>query len=297
VPNLTNDEYERLRGLVRRSPAFTGMRIVVHHDRVEIVEPHDIVIMLRPLVDRVADAPPDRWPELVDAMLEDVLPAIIHGEPDLDGPTEAFLGRVFPRLKEFDTIDPDLSYAPEIAPNLYMLLGLDRPEQIAILTDDRVRSHGFDRLYEAAIDNLFGQLPEVATCFDDDVYVLEGSDYVGSLALVLPWVVDSITDAPDFPHGVLVAVPNHNRLVFHVLRDATRARSALAMIAQVAEDCHAEEVVPLSPRVYWLGPERGSLDLVAEYAGDAHGVIGEDVVRFHSPDFAAALDELDRVGG
>jgi hypothetical protein len=295
VPELTSEEYERLRRLVRRSPAFTGMRVVVHHDRVE-VEPHELVIMLRPLVDRVAGAPPDRWPELVDGLLHDLVRSTVHGESDIDDPTEAVLGRVFPRLKVLDELEPDMSYAPELAPDLYMLFGLDRPEHIAILNDDRVRSHGFDRLYEAAIDNLYGQLPEMSTALGDDVYLLEGSDYVGSLALVLPWVVDAVTDSPDFPHGVLVAMPNHNRLVFHVLHDSARARKALDVIARMAAHCHADEVVPLSPKVYWLSPERGPLDLVAEFAGDGHAVIGEDVVEYYSEEFAAALDELDRAG-
>jgi hypothetical protein len=293
---LTPDEHDRLRNLVRRSPAFIGMRIKLHDDWVEVVEPHGLEISFRPLVERVADVPPESWPDVLDEYLKGVVQSLIHGEPALNGPTDELLGRIFPRVKLADQASLGLSYPREIGPELRVLFGFDQPDQIAILTDDHVARHGFHRLYDAAIDNLYGQLPS-GHFVHDDVYIIEGSDYVGSLVLVLPWVAEVITGTPDDPYGVLVAMPNHNRLIFHVLRDRAGARYALGEIAKLAADSYANDTVPLSPFVYWFRPDRGPLELVAEHAGDANGVIGEDLHLYRSDDFTAVLDELSRVRG
>jgi hypothetical protein len=300
VSNLTTNQYERVRNLVRRSPAFIGMRVVVHDDRVEVVEPEQLVLGLGPVLDAVAGAPADQWPDLVDDCLKQILGVLTGGASELDGPTEQVLDRVYARLRPADG-SPDgwWTYAREIAPGLLMVLALDHPDHVAILNDDQVQRHGFDRLLDAGMDNLCRQLPEsYATA--DGVYILSGGAYVGSMVLVMPWVVEAITGVLDLPYGALVAMPNHGTLVFHVLRDGAGARYALGEIARVAAQCYEDTdgPGPLSPTVYWWRPGAGFLEPVAQQqSGDGNGVIGEDLVTDYSADFADMLDELEQVRG
>ncbi|WP_020669391.1 hypothetical protein [Amycolatopsis nigrescens] len=300
--NLTTSQHDRLRNLIRRSPAFTGMRVVVHDDRVEVIEPEDLVLGLGPVLDAVLDAPMDQWADLVDDCLARLVGAVTGGSPELDGPTEQLLDRVYARLRPVEGSPTGWwNYANEVAPGLLVVLALDHPEHIAILNDRQVQRHGFDRLVDAGLNNLCGQLPEgYAVC--DDVYILCGSDYVGSTVLVLPWVVEAVTGAPDLPHGALVAMPNHGTLIFHVLRDGQGARYALGEIARLAAEYHQDAPgAPglLSPNVYWWQPGSQFLEPVAHHIGDGyhHGVIGEDLATHYSADFADLLDELDRVRG
>jgi hypothetical protein len=115
---------------------------------------------------------------------------------------------------------------------------------------------------------------------------------VASLVIVLPGVAEA-AGVPELPHGALVAMPNHNRLIYHVLRDGPAARHALGEMARQAAEHYAEDPVPLSPRVYWFRPEPGPLEIVAEYVGEGHGVIGEDVVTYPVDDFADVLTDLE----
>ncbi|MET0132368.1 MAG: hypothetical protein ABW215_02120 [Kibdelosporangium sp.] len=291
--NLTTSQAERLRNLVRRSPAFIGMRVVVHQDRVEIVRPEQLVLGLGPVAEAVADAPADQWPDLVDDCLGRMLDALTSGGAELDGPTEQLLDRVYMRLRPVDGSPADWwSYAREIAPGLLGVLALDHPDRIAILNDDQVQRHGFDRLVEAGLNNLCGRLPE-SYATRDGVYILSGADWVGSTVLVMGWVIEAVTGVPDSPYGALVAMPNHDMLVFHVLRDGAGARYALGEIGRLAaENC---ENVPnsLSPIVYWWRPEADFLQPVAHQDTGGHGVIGEDLVTDYPADFAYLLGELE----
>jgi len=291
---LTTNEHERLRNLVRRSPAFIGMKIVVHDDQVEVVEPEDLTFGFSPLVDAVADAPADQWPGLVDDCLRRILGALVNGSPELDGPTEQVRERVLARLRPAEGSPVDWwHYAREVAPGLLVVLALDHPDHVAILSDDQVERHGGDDLFEAGFGNLTRQLPDTYTT-GDGLYVLSGGDFVASTVLIMPWVLEAV-EVTDRPHGVLVAMPDHQNLIFHVLRDGAGARFALAEIARLAAEYHEDSPNPVSPHVYWMAPDAGYLQPVAHHAGDATGVIGQDLVTQFPPDFAATLDDLDRM--
>jgi len=292
VHNLTTSQYERVRNLVRRSPAFIGMRVVVRDDEVEVVEPEELVLGLGPVVEAVAGAPPDEWPTLVDECLERVLRAITGGSPELNGPTEQVLDRIYARLRPIDGSPTDWwSYAREVAPGLLMVLAMDHPDHIAILNNEQVSRHGFDRLMAAGLDNLCGQLPEKYAT-DDQVFILSGEDYVASTVLVIEWVVAAVTGDPDVPHGVLVAMPDHTTLIFHVLRDGAGARYAVGEIARLAAEQHDDARQPLSRNVHWWRPGSGYLDPIA-HAADDTSVIGADLVTQYPPEFADLLTELD----
>ena len=297
MENLTATQHDRLRNLVRRSPVFIGMRVVVHDDRVQVVSPEELEFGLAPVADAVAGSPADEWPGLVDAFLERLLTTLTNGSPELDGPTEELLDRVYARLRPAAGSPVEWwSYAREVAPGLLVVLALDHPAHVAILNDDQVARHGFERLFEAGLENLCRRLPD-RYAERDGVYLLQGADHVGSAVLVLPWVVEAVTGAPEFPHGVLVAMPDHDLLIFHVLRDGASARYALGEIARLAAMSYEESANELSPAVYWWSPGAELLAPVAHHAGEGHGVIGEDLVTSFPPEFAALLDELDRVRG
>lgn len=294
VRTLTASEQQRLRNLVRRSPAFIGMRVVVHDDHVEVVAPEDLEFGLGPVVDAVAGAPADQWPDLVDACLSRILGLLVDGSPAPE-PGEV-VDRVLARLRPAEGSPVDWwNYASEVAPGLLAVLALDHPDHVAILNDDQVRQYGGDRLIEAGFANLTGQLPDTYA-EKDGVYVLDGGDFVASTVLIMPYVLEVVTGSPDHPHGALVAMPDHHRLIFHVLRDGAGARYALSEIARLTADYHDADPNPISPHVYWLAPDSAVLRPVARHADDADGVLGQDLLTRFPTDFADLLDELDRVG-
>ncbi|MBE1470300.1 hypothetical protein [Kibdelosporangium phytohabitans] len=294
MDTLTTAQHDRLLNLVRRSPAFIGMRVVVHDDLVRVVDPHELEIGLGPVFDAVTGVPVDQWADLVDDRLNRIVGALVNGESELDGPVEHVIDRIYARLRPAEGSPVEWwTYAPEIAPGLLMVLALDHSDRVAILNDDQVRRYGYDQLIQAGLDNLCGQLPETYA-ISADVYVLTGGDYVGSAVLVMPWVVEAVTGDREYPDGVLVAMPNHGTLLFHVLREGAAARYAMGEIARVAAGFHADDSGPgqLSPYVYWLPSGAGYLEPVAHFDGDANGVIGEDVTTHYSADFAAVLNGL-----
>jgi len=296
VGNLTPTQYDRLHNLIRRSPVFSGMRVVVHDDRVEVLEPEELELGFGPVYNAVEGAPMSEWAELVDDCLERMIKAVTSDSSELDGPTDELLNRIYARVRPIDGSPVGWwNYAREIAPGLLLVLALDYPDHIAILNDDQVRRHDFDRLAEAGLDNLCGRLPERFASFEG-VHLLRGNDYVASTVLVMPWVVEVVTGAPECPYGTLVAMPNHGTLVFHVLHDAVAAGAAMREIAEVAAEYYEESAVSgpaqVSRHVYWWRPEAGYLEPVAYHAAEGAGVIGDNLVTDYSPEFADLLDTL-----
>ncbi|MGC7094453.1 hypothetical protein ACPZ19_07310 [Amycolatopsis lurida] len=296
METLTTTQIDRLRNLVRRSPVFSGMRVVLHDDHVEVLEPEELELSFAPVFDAVEGAPMSEWADLVDDRLERMLKAVTGGSPELDGPTGELLDRIYARVRPIEGSPVEWwNYAPEIAPGLLLVLALDHPDHIAILNDEQVRRHDFDRLAQAGMRNLCGQLPDrYAT--SGEVHLFQGNDYVASTVLVMPYVVEAVTGVPDCPYGTLVAMPNHGTMLFHVLHDATAARTAMREIAEVAaEEYDASQQsgpAPVSRQVYWWSPEAGYLAPVAYLADESTGVIGDNLVTDFSPEFLDMLDAL-----
>jgi hypothetical protein len=294
VYNLTTNQYDQLRNLVRRSPVFIGKRIVVHDDWVDVVD-EELEFGLAMVFDAVGNAPADQWPSLVDDRLQRIYDVLTGREdPQLSGPTEQLLPRVYVKLRPVEgTMTERLTYAREVAPDLLLTLALDSPDFISILNDDQVGRHGFDQLLDAGMENLAGQLPDEAAG-RGDVLIITGAEYTASTAVILPWVVEAYTGTADFPHGVLVAVPNDNMLLFHVLKDGAGARHALTDMAQLADECYEDSPRPLSRSVFWWNFGIGYFHPVAHYTGDNGVIGGSNVTTHYPPEFAEVLDDLDR---
>lgn len=247
---LTTEQQDRLRRLARRSPAFIGMRIVVHEDHVEVLDPHDLELGFEALSGKLVQTPEADWPDVVDDHFRHFIEVVTADSTELDGPTEEILGHVYQRL-----LPSNMEFLPgysfPVTPDLVWALAFDRPDTITVLNDDHVRRHGLDRLSDAGLENLCNEVPERVAVGEGDVFVLEGSDYVGSLLLVTPWLTELMCEEPEPPHGVLVGAPSRNSTIFHLIRDGVEARYAMGEIARLNAELAAGASHPLSPYVHW----------------------------------------------
>jgi hypothetical protein len=282
---LTTAQQDRLRHLTRRSPAFIGMRVVVHDDHVEVTHPESLVLGFESISATLAGAPAGQWPELVDEYFRRIIALGAADRSDVEGPTEAVLQRTRLYLAPSDSEAAEVaSYADEITPGLRWVLAFDRPDSVVIMTDEDVRRHGVDQLYDAGAKNLARELPD-RYIEADEVYYLRGSDYVASLALIIPWVIETVTGIAGTPHGALVAMPSRDKLLFHVIRDRDTAGvlAALDEIGQLAAECYANSPYQLSSLVYWWRPMPvGGLETVGHHNGAG-------VVTHYSDDFEDML--------
>ncbi|MCT2587426.1 hypothetical protein [Actinophytocola gossypii] len=285
---LTTAQRDRMRHLVRRSPAFVGMRIVVHDDHVEVTQPEQLVLGYESLSAILAAAPSGQWPDLVDDYLRMVIAAGTEDRSDLEGPTEDVLPRTYARVVP---TDPDVSaiasYADELVPGLQRVLAFDLPDAIAVMRDEDVARHGIDLLYDAGTQNLTTQLPDQYR-EKDGVYFLQGSEYVASLVLIIPWVIEAVTGMTETPHGALVALPARDQLIFHVIGPGGTegVLAALDQVGQLVAECHAESPHQLSSRVYWWRPlPVGGLETVGHHNGAG-------MVTYYSDDFEDVLFDV-----
>jgi hypothetical protein len=287
---LTAAQQDRLRHLARRSPAFIGMRIIVHDNHVEVTHPEPQVLGFESIAATLAGSPAEQWPDLVDEHFRWI---IAEGEDrsDIEGPTRAVLPRTRlyltlseSKVAEGMTIAEGVSYADEITPGLLWVLAFDRPDRVEIMLDKDVQRHGFNQLYDAGVQNLPGELPD-RFIEVNGVYYLRGSEYVASLVLAIPWVVETVAGVADTPHGVLVAMPSRDMLLFHAIGDPNSAGVPAAMdeIGQLTAECYANSPYQLSPLVYWWRPmaERW-LETVAHHDG-------ANLETFYSDDFEDML--------
>lgn len=255
VHQLNTQQQDRLRRLARRSPAFIGMKIQVHDDHVEVLEPHELQLGFDSVAARLAGTREDDWADAVDDYFRRIIEVITSGSAELNGPTEDILDHVYQRLLPSDMeFFPD--YASPIAPDLVWTLAFDRPDTIEVLGDAHVQRHGLEQLSEAGLANLCREVPERVAVGPGDIHVLEGSDYVGSLVLVMPWLTELICEEPEPPYGVLVAAPSRNVTIFHVIRGGVESRYAIGEIARLAAECADDASHPLSRAVHWWRPGR-----------------------------------------
>ncbi|MEU3642542.1 hypothetical protein AB0E59_04100 [Lentzea sp. NPDC034063] len=282
---LTTAQQDRMRHLARRSPAFIGMRIVVHTDHVEISHPEPLELGFESLSAALAGTPSGDWPDLVDEHFRRAIALGTADGADLEGPADVVLQSTYLRLATSDSgVSEVASYAEEITPGLLRVLAFDRPDSIVVMKDEDVLRHGYDQLCDAGAENLARELPD-RFLEADGVYYLQGSDYVGSLVLIIPWVIEAVTGVADAPHGALVAMPARDQFVFSVIRDQDTAGvlAALDEVGRLTAECHANSAYQLSSRVYWWRPwPVGGLETVGHHNGAG-------MVTYYSGDFEDML--------
>jgi hypothetical protein len=255
-----------MRRMVIHALTSRGMRVEPRDDYFEVRDPRDPEgqweIGVTALSAQLARTPDESWTVVVDEFIERFVSAVGGRERDdatLEGPTAPVLERTYARLVQAQSLLSRPRYAKEIAPGLLRTLAFDSPQHISIIDDDHVRRHGFDRLHDAGLRNLATQLGTAEYVLDEGVHLLEGAEYVGSLVLVLSWVIETATGAAAPPEGALVAMPGRNQLMFHVIRDPDEVWHARDKMIWLAAKWYSEHAYQLSPWVYWWRPDHGEV--------------------------------------
>lgn len=195
---------------------------------------------------------------------------------EFDLPEAALLDQTYLRLGPGDGRPGEdwWTYARHTVPGTLELLALDLPDSVVIFNDDHVERHGADMLREAGRRNLLRETADDHVEIDG-VQVLTGSVHMASTALVLRDVVRRTTGEPHLPDGVLVAVPDSHRLLYHVPRDSDLPTALNAMISFTV-DLYVDGPGPISPHVYWW--DDGEFVQVTDIAEDdtvTVNVVGE----------------------
>lgn len=189
-----------------------------------------------------------------------------HGSDSFgfDAPDEELFSHTYLRLMEGWRPSPDSwRYALETVPGTLEVVMLDLPELMVTFNDEEVARRGHDRLRAAGLRNLARERPESRVV--DGVYVLIGSDYTASTALVLPEMIANVSGETEFPNGVLVSMPERQMLTYHLPRDES-LHVALQTMINVTLNEFDEGHKPISRHVYWW--DRGAFEKVTSLAED-----------------------------
>ncbi|MGB3441876.1 MAG: hypothetical protein WBA97_24285 [Actinophytocola sp.] len=181
-----------------------------------------------------------------------------------DAPDEELFSHTYLRLMEGFRPEPDWwRYALETVPGTLEIVMLDLPEMMVTFNDEEVARRGHDRLRAAGLRNLAKERPQAQLV--DGLYVLTGSDYTASTALVLPEMIVNVSGETEFPNGVLVSMPERQLLTYHIPRDESLHIALQAMI-NVTLDEFDEGHKPISRHVYWW--YRGEFTMVTSFDED-----------------------------
>lgn len=180
-----------------------------------------------------------------------------------DAPDEELFSRTYLRLMEFRPTPDSWQYALETVPGTVEVVMLDLPELMVTFNDEEVARRGHDRLRAAGLRNLARERPESQVI--DGVYVLTGSDYTASTALVLPEMIANISGETEFPNGVLVSMPERQILTYHLPRDES-LHVALQTMINLTLDEFDEGHKPISRHIYWW--YQGEFTKVTSFAED-----------------------------
>ncbi|GAA3104403.1 hypothetical protein JOF29_003612 [Kribbella aluminosa] len=116
-----------------------------------------------------------------------------------------------------------------------------------------------------------------------ELSILTGGMFTASRALVFDTVLRDSLHVENPPSGCLVALPSRDKMLVHVLRDAT-ALNALGMLAACAAEFFNTSPGAVSPHVYYV-------------IGDQwHQVTDYSTGTFHVHDVAPLIDALERLG-
>lgn len=251
-------EAREFRRLVASAFSKVGHDVTIYPDRVESRDGTAFglpnIAALCTGVDR------GEWGDLVEQHVESVTtPALTLNELS----TDEVRASLYLRLVDAGST-PDPGYARQVVPGLLEVLAVDLPESVVTLSkDDLARLGSLAELLDRGRANLraltagdvsLGAVAESGGAF---TAVTDRSFFTASLALVLSEAVERVSGEPDQGHGILVAVPDRNRLLYRVI-DAPSASSALRDMFDAARWAFHEASGPLSPNVYWVRNRRWS---------------------------------------
>lgn len=181
-----------------------------------------------------------------------------------DLPEDVLLSRTYLRLMEGFRPGPDWwRYALETVPGTLEVVVLDHPELMAVFNDEQVARRGHERLRAAGLRNLAREEPDAQVI--DGVFVLTGSDYTASTALVLPDMIARVTGETEFGNGVLVSMPERQILTYHLPRDES-IHQALQTMVNITLSEFDDGHKPISRHVYWW--DRGEFFPITSFAED-----------------------------
>ncbi|GAA1594052.1 MULTISPECIES: hypothetical protein [Kribbella] len=182
--------------------------------------------------------------------------------------------------------DPDMVRdAPEFVPGLVTVPALYAGRAVAMYFDVDRLGVSLPEATRIGLANLRRLHDEVETLKlgGAEFSVLTGGMFTASRALVFDTVLRDSLHIDDPSSGCLVAVPSRDKMLVHVLQDAT-AVEALAMLAAYAAKLFNISPGAVSPHVYYVIGD--SWYQVTDYSR------GE----FHLHDVAPLVDALDELG-
>ncbi|MFJ8627746.1 hypothetical protein ACIRD3_33600 [Kitasatospora sp. NPDC093550] len=250
--NLTVDQADHLRELVRRYHADTGVQVTVSGQTLRRAEGTNNLYNLAEFC-RGTDR--SDWPGIVARHFGSLLGAA----RTMPGGADETLSRVYLRLVADDAFPAEIasafSYTRPVATGLLEALSVDLPDTVRTLDDKAVAEVGLERLRAAGRANLIADPVEYEALQgpteDSTLYAVHGdSMFVASKALVLDELARAVTGRELPEEGALFIVPSREYLFFHPLVEPQVA-GAVNDLADIALRVHSENPGPLSPRLYW----------------------------------------------
>ncbi len=240
--NLTMSQLQRLRGLIRKTPALSGVEYALRPHHVEITGPRRLALPLETLARQVAPMPVDRWPAVVDEYFRRSVAAMLD---PADGPLEDLIDRLLPRIWPADDPVARNSAARSVAPGLVEVLALDHSDHISVLSDTFVDRHDLGVLRGAAMRNLLARRQAVKVYRHEDTWIVQGDDHTAAGLLILPQLITAVLGERDLSAGVVVAVPAQSTVIFQVQGEG------VGTVKQFARRLYDDLHHPISPEAFW----------------------------------------------
>jgi len=195
------------------------------------------------------------WPAAVDHHFQRLLTATSQPEAISAADLDVLLPRLVGRESVLPATHPN---APEISPGLWLVLSLNRTDEVVIPAEDELAVLGEP---ESLWTTAWANLRSLTAATEFETLGLErGVHLVGSLSFytaTMAMFVDELLRAAELPidhhQGVLVAVPSRDVVVVGPVGAAVEVTEmTAALVGAVAEDMFGQEPGPLSPLVHWV---------------------------------------------
>ena len=256
-PYWSSDQAQRFRALVRAALAEAGVEATIYADYAEDGKGRQFGLGNLAAVCHNGNRGERAWRKIVEGHVRALVPGMDGQSPFTTMPPSDILAATYLRLMPAEDVQPNMSYARLVTPDLAEVLNLDLPATVAYYTDEQVASLGYDALREAGASNLRAVPVDEHRTLEHNggaIEVLLGeSMFTASLLLVFEHVLDRYGLTADPALGAFVGVPNRHQLDFHVVADA-RAIPSLSTLAAFTAAGYRDAAGVVSPCVYWWRP-------------------------------------------